>query len=46
VGKVLTGIVALVIVFLFAQPSLAGGDDHRTLRLLLEKNIITQQEYD
>jgi hypothetical protein len=46
VGKVLTGIVALVTVLLVTQHGLAGGDEHRTLRLLLEKNIITQQEYD
>jgi len=46
VGQILVGIVAQVIVLLFTQLSLAGGDEHRTLRLLLEKNIITQQEYD
>jgi hypothetical protein len=38
--------VALVTVLLFTQPSFAGGDEHRTLRLLQEKGIITQQEYD
>jgi hypothetical protein len=38
--------VALLTVLSFTQPSLAGGDDHRTLRLLLDKSIITQQEYD
>ena len=38
--------VALVTVLLFTQPSFAGGDEYRTLRLLQEKGIITQQEYD
>jgi hypothetical protein len=46
VGQALAGIVALVTVLLFTQPSFAGGDEHRTLRLLLDKNIITQEEYD
>ena len=31
---------------LLTQPGLAGRDDHRTLQLLLNKGIITQQEYD
>ena len=38
--------VALVTVLLFTQPSFAGGDEYRTLRLLQDKGIITQQEYD
>jgi hypothetical protein len=38
--------VAILTMLLFTQPSLAEGDEHRTLRLLLDKNIITQQEYD
>ena len=46
VGQALAGVVALVTVLLVTQPSLAGGDEHRTLRLLQEKGIITQQEYD
>src|SRR5438046_242947 len=46
VGQVLAGIVTLVTVLLFTQSSLAGGDDHRALQLLLDKRIITQQEYD
>ena len=46
VGQALAGIVTLVTVLLFTQPSLAGGDDHRALQLLLDKGIITQQEYD
>jgi hypothetical protein len=46
VGQALAGMVALLTVLLFTQPSLAGGDDHRTLQLLLNKGIITQQEYD
>ena len=46
VGQALAGIVTLVTVLLFTQPSLARGDDHRALQLLLEKGIITQQEYD
>ena len=40
------GMVALVTVLLFTQPGLAGGGEHRTLQLLLNKGIITQQEYD
>ena len=35
----------LFVALLFSQPSFAGGDEHRTLRLLLDKNIITQEEY-
>jgi hypothetical protein len=46
VGQVLTGMVALVAVLLLAGLSLAGGGEHRTLQLLLNKGIITQQEYD
>jgi hypothetical protein len=46
VGQALAGIVVLLTVLLFTQPSLAGGDDHRALQLLLNKGIITQQEYD
>ncbi len=46
VGQALAGMVALLTVLLFTQPSLAGGDDHRTLQLLLNRGIITQQEYD
>jgi len=46
VGQALAGAVVLLVALLFAQPSLAGGDEHRTLRLLLDKGIITQQEYD
>ena len=45
-GQALAGIVTLVTVLLFTQPSLAGGDDHRALQFLLDKGIITQQEYD
>jgi len=45
-GQALAGMVAILTILLFTQPSLAGGDDHRTLQLLLDKNIITQQEYD
>ena len=45
-GQALAGMVAILIMLLFTQPSLAGGDEHRTLRLLLDKGIITQQEYD
>ena len=44
--QALTGAVVLLVALLFSQPSLAGGDDHRALRLLLDKGIITQQEYD
>ncbi|MCX5720942.1 MAG: hypothetical protein NT179_02800 [Nitrospirae bacterium] len=45
-GQALAGTVALLIALLFTQPSLAGGDDHRALRFLRDKGIITQQEYD
>jgi hypothetical protein len=45
-GQVLAGMVVLVAVLLFAGLSLAGGGEHRTLQLLLNKGIITQQEYD
>jgi hypothetical protein len=38
--------VALFTMLLFTQPGLAGGGEHRTLQLLLNKGIITQQEYD
>ncbi len=38
--------VALLTILLFTQPGLAGGGEHRTLQLLLNKGIITQQEYD
>ena len=38
--------VALLMMFLFTQPGLAGGGEHRTLQLLLNKGILTQQEYD
>ena len=46
VGQALAGAVVLFIALLCSQPSLAGGDDHRTLQLLLNKGIITQEEYD
>ena len=45
-GKALAGAVVLLVTLLFSQLSLAGADDHRALRLLLEKGIITQQEYE
>ena len=45
-GHVLAGLAALVTAFLFTGISFAGTEDHRTLRLLLEKHIITQDEYD
>ncbi|MCX5723438.1 MAG: hypothetical protein NTX84_02750, partial [Nitrospirae bacterium] len=45
-GQALAGTVALLITLLFTHPSLAGGDDHRALRFLRDKGIITQQEYD
>ena len=45
-GHVLAGLAALVTAFLFTGLSFAGTEDHRTLRLLLEKHIITQDEYD
>ena len=38
--------MALLTILLFTQPGLAGGGEHRTLQLLLNKGIITQQEYD
>ena len=45
-GQAVAGIVALFVTLMLSQQSLAGGDDHRALRLLLDKGIITQQEYD
>ncbi len=42
----LAWILALFMVLLFTQPVLAGAGEHRTLQLLLNKGIITQQEYD
>ena len=45
-GQALARAVVLLVTLVFTQPSLAGGDDHRALRLLLDKGIITQQEYD
>jgi len=45
-GQALAVIVAILTVLLFAQPARAEGDDYRALRLLLDKGIITQQEYD
>lgn len=38
--------MALFIVLALTQPGLAAGSDHRALQLLLNKGIITQQEYD
>ena len=46
VGQALAGMVAILTMLLFTQPSRAEGDDHRALQLLLNKGIITQQEYD
>ena len=45
-GHVLAGLAALVTASLFMGISFSGTEDHRTLRLLLEKHIITQAEYD
>ena len=45
-GQALAGVGMLFVALLFSQPSLAGGGDHRTLQLLLNKGLITQQEYD
>ncbi|MBI3806078.1 MAG: hypothetical protein HY281_00955 [Nitrospirae bacterium] len=36
----------MITVCLLTQFSFAGGGEHRTLQLLLNKGIITQQEYD
>ncbi len=46
VKQALAGIVAILTILLLTQPSRADGDDHRALQLLLNKGIITQQEYD
>lgn len=46
VGQALGGMVTILTMLVFTQPTLAGGDDHRTLRFLLDKRIFTQQEYD
>jgi len=45
-GQALAGVGMLFVALLFSQPSLAGERDHRTLQLLLNKGLITQQEYD
>jgi hypothetical protein len=45
-GQALAGVVMLFVALLFSQASLAGEGDHRTLQLLLNKGLITQQEYD
>ena len=45
-GQAVAGTVALLVTLMLSQQSLASGDDHRALRLLLDKGIITQQEYD
>ncbi|HSL02979.1 MAG TPA: hypothetical protein VK901_05515, partial [Nitrospiraceae bacterium] len=45
-GQVLAGILALVTMLSFTYPSLAAGGEHHALKLLLNKDIITQQEYD
>ena len=47
-GRITRGhvLAALVTALLFTGLSFAGSEDHRTLRLLLEKHIITQEEYD
>jgi len=44
--QALTGIVAVLVMLSFSLPCRADGNDHRALRLLLDKGIITQQEYD
>lgn len=44
--RALAGTIFLFVALLFSQPSLARADDHRALKLLLDKGIITQQEYD
>lgn len=44
--RALAGAVFLLVALFFSQPSLAAADDHRALKLLLDKGIITQQEYD
>ncbi len=46
VGQALAGMVALFAMLLFTQAGLAGGGEHRTLQLLLNKGCITQEEYD
>ena len=43
--QALAGATVLLVALMFTQPSLAGGSDHRALQLLLNKGIITQQEY-
>ena len=46
VRQALAGMIAILTMLVLTQPSLAGGDEHRTLKLLLNKGIITQQDYD
>lgn len=47
-GRIIQGYVlaALVTALLFTGLSFAWSEDHRTLRLLWEKHIIAQEEYD
>ena len=45
-GQALVGMAAILTMLSFIQPGRAEGDDHRALQLLLDKGIITQQEYD
>ncbi len=44
--QALAGAAVLLLALMFTQPSLAGASDHRALLLLLNKGLITQQEYD
>lgn len=46
VRQALAGAAVLLVALVLTQPSLAGGSDHRALQLLLNKGIITQQEYE
>lgn len=46
VGQALAGMAAVFALLVLTPPCLAKGDEHRTLKLLLDKGVITQQEYD
>jgi hypothetical protein len=45
-GRALTGLAMVLVLLGFTPPGFATGDEHRALKLLLDKGIITQQEYD
>lgn len=46
VRPALVALAAVLALCVFTPPCFAKGDEHRALKLLLEKGIITQPEYD